>query len=109
MGDSGEYSRGSSIGHRLFMTILNRGASLRGLEAMRDRAAEAFTAGPRSPDEQALFRGFGDTFGVYLDDLRELEETASTSPLGIGCAGAGPPTAPGAQGGPGHPEMEAGA
>lgn len=109
MGDSGVYSRGAQIGHRIFVTSLNGGASLRGLEAMRDRAAEAFTAGPRLPDEQAFFRGFGDTFGVYLDDLRELEETASTSPAGIACAGAGPPTAPGAQGGPGHPEMEAGA
>jgi hypothetical protein len=107
MGDSGEYRRGARIGHLFFMASLNRGVSLPGLEAMRDRAAEAFTARSRSPGEQDFYRGFDDTFGVYLDDLPELEQAATSSPLCT--APAGLTAVPSVQAGTGHPEMEAGA
>lgn len=110
MGDSGEYSRGAQTGHRLFMTSLNGGVSLRGLEAMRDRAAQAFSARARSPTEQTFYRGFDDIFGIYLDDLRELEEPSSSpGPASMARAAtrssSGPRTA---QALAGHQEMEAG-
>jgi len=109
MGDGGEYTRGARFGHRLFIASLNRGVSLGGLEAMRDRAAQAFSDSPAA--EQAFYRGFDDTFGVYLDDLRELEEPP-TSPTAAGLTQGAARLRPGGRGAQArvsHPDMEAGA
>ena len=111
MGDSSEYRRGAWTGHWLFMTSLNDGASLPGLEAMRDRALEAFAAGPPSGTGQAFCRGFGDIVGIYLDDLRELgEPTVHVLPRSVTCPPAPlPARSPGAQASVRRQEMEAGA
>jgi len=110
MGDSGEYRRGARIGHWLFMASLNDGASVPGLEAMRDRATEAFAAGPPSGPGQAFCRGFGDIVGIYLDDLRELEEPpVHVFPGGVTCPPAPLPSgSPGAQAPARCQELEAG-
>ena len=110
MSDNSEYRRGAWIGHWLFMASLNDGASVPGLEAMRDRATEAFAAGPPSGPGQAFCRGFGDIVGIYLDDLRELEEPpVHVLTSGVTCSPAPPPSgSPGARAPVRWQEMEAG-
>jgi len=111
MGDSSEYRRGAWIGHWLFMASLNDGASVPGLEAMRDRATEAFAARPLGGPGQAFCRGFGDIVGIYLDDLHELEEPPlHVLPGSVTCPPAPLPVrSPGAQAPVERHEMEAGA
>jgi len=111
MGDSSEYRRGAWTGHWLFMASLNDGASVPGLEAMRDRALEAFAAGPPSGPGQAFCRGFDDIVGIYLDDLRELEQPpVHVLPGSVTCSPAPlPARSPGVQAPMEPQEMEAGA
>ena len=111
MGYSGEYRRGAWLGHWLYMASLSDGASVPGLEAMRDRAVEAFAAGPPSGPGQAFYRGFDDIVGIYLDDLRELEEPPVPGlPVSVACSPALlTARSPGAHASVRQPEMEAGA
>ena len=110
MGYSGEYRRGAWLAHWLFMASLNDGASVPGLEAMRDRAMEAF-ARPLSGPGQAFYRGFDEIVGIYLDDLRELEEPPVHGlPVSVACSPAPlPARSPGAHASVRRQEMEAGA
>lgn len=111
MGHSGEYRRGAWTGHWLFMASLNDGAPVAGLEAMRDRAMEAFAARPPSGPGQAFSRGFGDIVGIYLADLRELQEPpVHVLPRSVTCSPAPlPARSPEAQASVRWQEMEAGA